>query len=100
MPFKLGLVSKLTIVRGVKVSYNPLSSPGLYIVFVLGVHGDFLGKCLQLGGILISIISLTKGVAEYQITKQYQEESNFGKILKSMIFILPHTLVGLDDVHF
>ena len=74
--------------------------PGLYIAFVLGIHGDFLGKCLQLGGILLSIISLTKGVAEYQITKQYQEESDFGKILKSMIFILPHTLVGLGDVQF
>ena len=71
-------------------------SSGLYIVFVLGINDinkEPLALALQLGGILISIISLTKGVAEYQISGAYQKESNFFAVLASMVFILPHTLV-------
>ena len=70
-------------------------SSGLYIVFVLGINDinkEPLALALQLGGILISIISLTKGVAEFQITDGYEKESNW-KALASMMFVLPHTLV-------
>ena len=44
-------------------------------------------------GLLISIISLTKGVAEYQITDAHSGESSFRPIMKSIVFILPHTMV-------
>ena len=70
-------------------------SSGLFIVFILGIHDinkEPLALALQLGGILISIISLTKGVAEYQNTDGYEKESNW-KALASMMFVLPHTLV-------
>ena len=66
---------------------------GLYIVFVLGINTDPTAIALQLGGILISIISLTKGVAEYQVTASFEKESNIVQTLKSMVFIFPHTLV-------
>ena len=48
---------------------------------------------LQLGGILISILSLTKGVAEYQLTDVFKKESNFAATAKCMLFVFPHTLV-------
>ena len=71
-------------------------SSGLYIVFVLGINDinkEPLALALQLGGILISVISLTKGVAEYQISDYYRGESKFCEVLASMVFILPHTMV-------
>ena len=38
-------------------------------------------------------MSLTKGVAEYQLTNAFNIESNLVQTLKSMVFIFPHTLV-------
>jgi len=64
---------------------------GLYIVFVLGYRKDDIG--LQMLGLLVSIISLTKGVAEYQITAKHKEESSSCTVIKSVVFILPHTMV-------
>ena len=58
----------------IKISLSSYS--GLYIVFVLGISEDPLDITLQLGGILISIFSLTKGVAEYQVTEGFDEESD------------------------
>ena len=62
-------------------------------MFVLGISEDPLDITLQLGGILISIFSLTKGMAEYQVTDGFDEESDFLEILKCMTFVFPHTLV-------
>ena len=62
-------------------------------MFVLGISEDPLDITLQLGGILISIFSLTKGVAEYQVTEGFDEESDILETLKCMVFVFPHTLV-------
>ena len=62
---------------------------------VLGISEDPLDVTLQLGGILISILSLTKGVVEYQVTEGFDPDSNasFLDTLKCMAFVFPHTLV-------
>ena len=67
---------------------------------VLGISEDPLDVTLQLGGILISILSLTKGVAEYQVTEAFAEDlgspihnASFLETLKCMAFVFPHTLV-------
>ena len=64
-------------------------------MFVLGISEDPLDITLQLGGILISIFSLTKGMAEYQVTDGFNEESDSSVLdtLKCMAFVFPHTLV-------
>ena len=69
---------------------------GLYIVFVIGIKDPKthpLEMGMQMFGLLISIISLTKGVAEYQITDAHSEDSSGRAMLKSIVFILPHTMV-------
>ena len=62
-------------------------------MFAIGVSTDPKAITLQLGGILISILSLTKGVAEFQLTDGFEKESTIGQTVKSMLFIFPHTLV-------
>ena len=65
----------------------------MYILFVLGINNDTNAAALQLGGILISTLSLVKGVAEAQITNNFQNGGDFLNILKSIPFVLPHTLL-------
>ena len=71
---------------------------GLYIVFVLGISEEPLDVILQLGGIFISVISLTKGVAEYQVTKGFENEVSFLETLKCMAFVFPQTLVRVVGI--
>ena len=41
----------------------------------------------------ISLLSLTKGMAEYQVTNRFKEESDIFKTIKCRAFILPQTVV-------
>ena len=79
---EISLESAIQTCLGKKQPLSTLqSSPfsGLYIVVVLGVSTNPIAITLQLGGILISTLSLTKGVAEYQLTCMFRKENSIGK---------------------
>ena len=55
---------------------------------VLGINPDPTAACLQLGGLIISILSLVKGV----VMKMNRKDASFIQSLKMTSFVLPHTM--------
>ena len=87
-----------------KLSFIPLP-PGMYILCTRGPSSSQWARVSQYTGTLVSLLSATKGVAEWHLFSAYNVKFKYRKIraslltsLKSLLFFLPHSLFKLASL--